>query len=65
MLHLHLVYASFSKMCPKVAEEPKRGCFFGSGNAKNISHIKLMAIASLLRVISAYQSFHRNALLYL
>lgn len=35
---------------------------FGSGNAQNVLHYKLMAIVSSLCTISAYGRFHRNAL---
>lgn len=49
-------------MCPKVSKKPKRGYFWDLGMLKFFPY-KLTVIASLLYTISAYERYHRNALL--
>lgn len=60
MFYLSLSCASTNKMCPKVSEKPKRVW----GHSKNFLY-KLVAIASSLHSISAYQRYSRNSSLLL
>lgn len=61
MLYLGFFCASIGKMCLKELEKPIRSYFFESGNAKNFSI--WMKLASSLYAISAWERFHRNAVL--